>query len=107
MILPKERTTWPEEKIRLCFAKCNTVHEVRDKFPSACNAAKAMGIYEELCHKLKRNINQTYTEQEIRQFVGTLKYQQEFAKKNRSMMNAARRLGIYEELKNSLLPNPP
>ena len=40
-----------------------------------------MGIYEELCSKLKRDVNQTYTEQEIRQFVGTLRYQQEFAKK--------------------------
>lgn len=107
LILPKERTTWPEEKIRLRFAECKTVHEVREKYPSACNAAKAMGIFEELCSKLKRDVNQTYTEQEIRQFVGTLRYQQEFAKKNRSMMNAAIRLGIYEELKNSLLPNPP
>ena len=58
----------------------------REKYPSACNAAKAMGIFEELCSKLKRDVNQTYTEQEIRQFVGTLRYQQEFAKKNRSMI---------------------
>lgn len=107
LILPKERTTWSEEHIRGCFGKCNTIHEVYKKFPSAINAAKALGIYEELSRNLTRGVSKPYTEQEIRDFVGTLKFQQEFAEKNRAMMNAAIRLGIYEELKNSLLPNPP
>ena len=107
LILPKERTTWSVEKIRLCFAKCNSIHEVREKYPSACNAAKALGIYDELSQNLTRCKNKTYTEQEIRDFVSTLTYQQEFAEKNRAMMNAAIKMGIYEELKSSLLPNPP
>lgn len=89
LILPKERTTWSVEKIRLCFAKCNSIHEVREKYPSACNAAKALGIYDELSQNLTRCKNKTYTEQEIRDFVSTLTYQQEFAEKNRAMMNAA------------------
>lgn len=107
LILPKERTTWSEEHIRTCFGECKTIHEVYKKCPSAINAAKAMGIYEELCLNLTRGVSKPYTEQEIRDFVNTLKYQQEFAERNRAMMNAAIRLGIYEELKNSLLPNPP
>ncbi len=107
LILPKERTTWSEEKIRSCFADCSTIQEVQEKYPSACNAAKAFGIYEELCLNLTRSRNKPYTEDEIREFVKTLKYRQEFAEKNASMMMAARRFGIYEELKNSLLPNPP
>lgn len=106
-ILPKERISWTEEKLQSCFAECSTIHEVYEKYPSACNAAKAIGIYEELCLNLTRNRNKAYTEQDIRDFVKTLKYRQEFAEKNKSMMMAARRLGIYEELKKSLLPNPP
>lgn len=81
LILPKERTTWSEEHIRGCFGKCNTMHEVYKKFPSAINAAKALGIYEELSRNLTRGVSKPYTEQEIRDFVGTLKFQQEFAEK--------------------------
>lgn len=79
--MPKERTTWSEKHIRTCFGECKTIHEIYKKFSSAINATKAMGIYEELCLNLTREVSKPYTEQEIRDFVKTLKYQQEFVQK--------------------------
>lgn len=105
-ILPPERKTWNVNNIQEAFQTCNTINEVRTKFPSACNAAKRMGIYNILTANMVRGNHKAYTKEEIINYFKTITFKKDLTKGNRSIMNAAIRMGIYNEVSPSLSRTP-